>query len=152
MLTHWGRVTHTCVGNLTIIGPDNGLSPGRHQAIIWTNPGTLMNKLQWNFNRYSNIFIQENAFENVVCEMASILPQPQCVKLSAVKFKLVELYVEYNVSPWVYVEHGIYVTVPWFCIIEKTSGGTMLEDIRPKLISNSNLAKSHGSVTSLSVF
>ena len=41
---------------------------------------TLRNKLQWNFNRYSNIFIQENAFENVVCEMASILSRPQCVK------------------------------------------------------------------------
>ena len=24
-LTHWGRVTHICVGNLTIIGSDNGL-------------------------------------------------------------------------------------------------------------------------------
>ena len=36
-LTHWGRVTHICVGNLTIIGPDNGLSPGRRQAIIWSN-------------------------------------------------------------------------------------------------------------------
>ena len=23
----------------------------------------------WNFNRNQNIFIQENAFENVVCEM-----------------------------------------------------------------------------------
>ena len=33
-LTHWGRVTHICVGNLTIIGSDNGLSPGRRQAII----------------------------------------------------------------------------------------------------------------------
>ena len=33
---------------------------------------TLGNKFQWNFNRNSNIFIQENAFENVVCEMASI--------------------------------------------------------------------------------
>ena len=32
--THWGRVTHICVGNLTIISPDNGLSPGRRQAII----------------------------------------------------------------------------------------------------------------------
>ena len=31
-----------------------------------------MNKLQWNFNRNSNIFIQENALENVVCEMVSI--------------------------------------------------------------------------------
>ena len=33
-LSHWGRVTHICVGNLTIIGSDNGLSPGRRQAII----------------------------------------------------------------------------------------------------------------------
>ena len=38
-LTHWGRVTHICVGNLTIIGSDTGLSPGRRQAIIWTNIG-----------------------------------------------------------------------------------------------------------------
>ena len=42
VLTHWGRVTHICVGYLTIIGPDNGLSPGRRQAIIWTNAGILL--------------------------------------------------------------------------------------------------------------
>ena len=41
---------------------------------------TLRNKLQWNFNRNSNIFIQENALENVVCGMASILSLPQCVR------------------------------------------------------------------------
>ena len=34
LLTHWGRVTQKCVGNLTIIGWDDGLSPGRRQAII----------------------------------------------------------------------------------------------------------------------
>ena len=33
-LTHWGRATHICVGKLTIIGSNNGLSPGRRQAII----------------------------------------------------------------------------------------------------------------------
>ena len=27
-LTHWGRLTHICVNKLTIIGSDNGLSPG----------------------------------------------------------------------------------------------------------------------------
>ena len=32
--THWGRVTRICVGKLTIIGVDNGLLPGQHQAII----------------------------------------------------------------------------------------------------------------------
>ena len=36
-VTHWGRVTHICVSKLTIIGSDNGLSPGRRQAMIWTN-------------------------------------------------------------------------------------------------------------------
>ena len=37
-----GRVTHSCVSKLTIIGSDNGLSPGRRQAIIWTNSGMLL--------------------------------------------------------------------------------------------------------------
>ena len=41
-LTHWGRVTHICVSKLTIIGSDNDLSPGRRQAIIWTNAGILL--------------------------------------------------------------------------------------------------------------
>ena len=40
-LTHWGWVTHICVNNLTSIGSDNGLSPGRRQAIIWTDAGIL---------------------------------------------------------------------------------------------------------------
>ena len=41
-LTHWDRVTHLCVNKLTIIGSDNGLSPGRRQAIIWTNDRILL--------------------------------------------------------------------------------------------------------------
>ena len=40
-LTHWDRVTHICVSNLAIIGSDNGLSPGRRQAVIYTNSGIL---------------------------------------------------------------------------------------------------------------
>ena len=73
-LTHWGRVTHICVGNLTIIGSDNGLSaPSHYLNQCWNIVNwTLRNKFQWNCNRNSNIFIQENAFENIVCEMASI--------------------------------------------------------------------------------
>ena len=42
VLTHWGRGTHICVRKLTIIGSDNGLSPDRRQAIIWTNVGLLL--------------------------------------------------------------------------------------------------------------
>ena len=39
-LTHWGWVKHIWVGNLTIIGSDNGLSAP--QAIIWTNAWILL--------------------------------------------------------------------------------------------------------------
>ena len=42
LLTHWSRVTHICVSKLTIIDSDNGLSPSRRQAIIWTNAGILL--------------------------------------------------------------------------------------------------------------
>ena len=40
-LTHWGGATHICVSKLTIIASDNGLSPGRRQAIIWNKSGIL---------------------------------------------------------------------------------------------------------------
>ena len=33
---------YICVGNLTIIGSDNGLLPGWRQAIIWTNVGIFL--------------------------------------------------------------------------------------------------------------
>ena len=35
---------------------------------------TLENKFQWTLKRNLYIFIQESAFENVVCEMMAILP------------------------------------------------------------------------------
>ena len=40
---------------------------------------TLGNNLQWNFNRNSDIFIDENTSENIVCEMLPISSRPQCV-------------------------------------------------------------------------
>ena len=51
LLTHWGQVMHICVSKLTIIGSDNGLSPGRRQAIISTNAGILLTgSLRTNFS------------------------------------------------------------------------------------------------------
>ena len=41
-LTNWSRVTHICSSKLTVIGSDDGLSPGGHQAIIWTKAGILL--------------------------------------------------------------------------------------------------------------
>ena len=55
MLTHWGRVTHICVWKLTIFDSGNGLSPGRRQAIIWTNAGILLIVPFWtNFSKISS--------------------------------------------------------------------------------------------------
>ena len=81
-LTHWGRVTHICVSKLTIVGSDNGLSPDRCQAIIWTNAGLLLILPLGNLNRNSNISIQKNAYESVVGETVAILPRPQCVEFT----------------------------------------------------------------------
>ena len=75
LLTHWGRVTHICVSKLTVIGSDNGLSPERRRANIWTNAGILL------FGTLGTHFSEIlNAFENIVCETAAILSRPQCVK------------------------------------------------------------------------
>ena len=79
-LTHWGRVTQIYVTKLTIIGSDNGLSPGRRQAIILTNAGILLIGPLGTNSSEIVIFIQEKAFENVVWKMAAILSRPQCVK------------------------------------------------------------------------
>ena len=73
-----------CVANLTMIVLDNGLSPDRRQAITWTNAGILLiGPLRTNFSdvfiKNLIIFIQENAFENVVCETAAILSRLQWV-------------------------------------------------------------------------
>ena len=62
-------MTHICVSDITIIGSDNGLSPGQRQAIIWNNTGILLfGPLGTNFSeslidRNFYIIIQENAFE-----------------------------------------------------------------------------------------
>ena len=82
--THWGRVTHICVSKLTITGLDNGLSLGRHQAIIWTNAGILLiGPLGINFSEIlieiqTFWFIQENALQNVICKMVSVFLASMC--------------------------------------------------------------------------
>ena len=73
-LTHQRRVTHICVSKLCHHGSDNGLSPVRRQPIIWTNDGLLSIRPQaTHFNEIlfeiQKFFIQERAYENVVCKI-----------------------------------------------------------------------------------
>ena len=81
-LTHWGRVTHICVSELTTIGSDNGLSPGRRQAIIWSSAGILwIGPLGTNF-RENLIRIQTFAFKKMPLNMSSAKWRPFCLGLN----------------------------------------------------------------------
>ena len=64
-------MTHICVGKLTIIGSDNGLSPERRQAIIGTNAGILLiEPLGTNFSE-SLIEIQTFSLKKIRLKMSS---------------------------------------------------------------------------------
>ena len=81
-LTHWGRVTHICVDDLTTPGSDNGLSPGRRQAIIRTNAGILLiGPLATNF---SDILIEvlTFSFKKMRLKVSSAKWWPSCLGLS----------------------------------------------------------------------
>ena len=82
LLTHWSRVTHICVVKLTIIGSDNGLSPGRCQSIIWTNAGILLiEHLGTNFSE-NLITIHTFSFKKMHLNMSSGKWRPFCLGLN----------------------------------------------------------------------
>ena len=81
-LTHWGRVTHICINKLNIIGPDDGLSPVRRQAIIWTNAGILLiGTLGTNFSEILTE-IHTFSFKKMHLKTSSVKWQPYCVSLN----------------------------------------------------------------------
>ena len=81
-LTHWGRVTHICVNKLTIIDSDNGLSPDRRQAIIWTNAGILLiGPLGTNFGE-TLIGIHIFSIKEMQLKMSSANWRPFCLGIN----------------------------------------------------------------------
>ena len=86
-LTHWGWVTHICISKLSIIGSDNGLSPGRRQAIIWTNARILLIvPLGINFSEIL-ITIYIFSVKKLPLKMSSGNRRPFCLGLSVNKTK-----------------------------------------------------------------
>ena len=81
ILTHWGRVTDLWVDNITIIGADNGLSPGRYQASTWINAGILLIG-PWE-TKFTEIVIEIHAFsfKKMHLKMASGKWRPFCLSL-----------------------------------------------------------------------
>ena len=81
-LTHWGRVMHICDSNLSIIGSDNGLSPGRRQDIIWTNAGILLiGPLKTHFSEIL-IEILTFSFKKMRLKVSSAKRRPFCLGLN----------------------------------------------------------------------
>ena len=78
-LTHWGRVTLICVSKLTTIGSDNGLSPARRRAIIWTNDGILL------------IRTLGKDFSEILSEIHSFSLKKMHLKMSSAKWRLFRL-------------------------------------------------------------
>ena len=85
VLTHWGRGTHICFNKLTIIGSDNGLSPGWRQAIIWTNVGKLF--IRTLGTNCSEIVIEMQTFslKKLRLKMSSVKRQPFCLGLNVLR-------------------------------------------------------------------
>ena len=73
--------------NYTIIGSDNGLSPGRRQAIIWTNAGIL---LIWPLGtNFSEVLIAIHTFlsKKMHLKMSSVKWRPFCLGLNVLTSK-----------------------------------------------------------------
>ena len=78
VLTHWGRVTHNNIPSLV----QNCLSPGRRQAIIWTNAGILL--IRPLGTSFSEILIKIHtfSFNKIHLKMSSEKCQPFCLSLN----------------------------------------------------------------------
>ena len=72
--SHWPYMGH--VSSMVII---MWPAPHHHQNQCCNIVNSsIRNKLQWNCKRNPYISFQENTFENTICEMAVVLPRPQC--------------------------------------------------------------------------
>ena len=77
-LTHLPLVPHICISGSGQHASDNGLSPIRHQAIIWTNAGLLsIGPLGTNFSEIL-IKIQNFSFTKMHVKRSSAKWQPFC--------------------------------------------------------------------------
>ena len=74
-------MTPICVSKPTIIGSDNGLSPDRRQAIIWTNDGLLLiGPLGTNFSEIL-IEILIFSFKKMRLKVSSAKQRPFCLNV-----------------------------------------------------------------------
>ena len=115
-LTHWDRSTHICIGKLTIIGSDNGLSPGPRQAIIWTNAGILLiRRLGTNFKEIL-IEIYMISFKKIRLKMSSGKWRPFCFGLNVLTHWGPVTWCQYASVKWVINEAIILLQIMAWCL------------------------------------
>ena len=119
-LTHWGRATHKCVSKLTIIGPDNGLSPGRRQAIIWTNAGILLIRtLGTNFSEILSE-IHSFSFKKIPLKMSSGKWRPFCLGLNVLIVILMQIArTKHSRCGCLWPMYNIWISFLGFCDFAK---------------------------------
>ena len=84
LLTHLPLVPHICVRQYGKhwfrLWPVAYLAPSHYLHQWWVIVNWILrNTLQWNFNQNTKLIIHENAFENIVCEVAAILSRGRWV-------------------------------------------------------------------------
>ena len=117
LLTHWDRVTHICVSKLTIIGSDNGLWPGRRQAIIWTIAGILLiGPLGANFSEISSA-IHIFSLKKMHLKMSSGNCQPSCLSLNVLN----SISCKCKLGKMRHSAYQIKTSIRWFCFFSLMS-------------------------------
>ena len=104
-LTHLLLVLHMCINKsgqywfrswlVAYLAPGHYLNE-RWVIVNWT----LRNKFQWNFNQNTEIFIHENASENIICKMSAILSRGRWVNTTTNATR--------NMNP---IDHGLLIPV-----------------------------------------
>ena len=144
VLTHWGRVTHICVSKLTVVGSDNGLSPDRRQAIIWTNDGILsIEPLGTNFN---GVLIKNHtfSFKKMHLKMLYGKWQPFCLGLNVL---ITAIKLDWNSVFKVWVPlyggpiHGLNSPLPSAANMSQCIGSALIQIMACHLFRAESLSK-----------
>ena len=118
VLTHWGRVWHTCVSNPIIIASNNGLSPDRCQAITWTNAGILLIGLYG--TNVGEVLFQIHAFSSKQCiwkgrlQNCDHFTRPQCDKTDNIIYSIPWRLMIWWCSEWGHLQRNLKKYYAWY--------------------------------------
>ena len=145
MLTHWGWVTHICVSKLASIVSDNGLSPGRRQAIIWTNTVILLiGPLGTNFIEIL-IDILSFSFKKMHLKVSSAKWRPFCFGHNVLSRDHEKRYIVKSLISWVHTQNDPWLIFFFFLMHHDTP-------YSPRDCCHYSIAMYHFGIISLQMF